>query len=57
MACESAVLKAVRGVLNLGCQHPRLAPGATRALDRKKFWIGLSHGTLAEDKTVVNKNL
>jgi hypothetical protein len=55
MARESAVLKAVRGILNLSCQHPRLALGAARALDRKKFWIRLSHGGLAENRTVVNK--
>jgi hypothetical protein len=46
-AFESAVLKAVRGIRHLGCQHPSLALGAARALDGKKFRIGLSHGTLA----------
>jgi hypothetical protein len=48
-AAEGTVLEAVRRILNAECQHPRLACGATRALDWQKFWIGLSHGKLAED--------
>jgi hypothetical protein len=48
-APEGAVLEAVSRILYAECQHPRLASGATRALDRQQFWIGLSHGTLVED--------
>jgi hypothetical protein len=49
-AFEGAVLEAARSILNPGCHHPGLAPGAARALDREKFWIGPSHGALAEDQ-------
>jgi hypothetical protein len=42
-APEGTVLEAVRRILYAECQHPRLARGATRALDRQEFWIGLSH--------------
>jgi hypothetical protein len=48
-APEGTVLEAVRRILYAEGQHPRLAREATRALDRQEFWIGLSHGTLAED--------
>jgi len=46
---EGTVLESIRRILDAECQHPRLARRATRALDRQEFWIGLSHGTLAED--------
>jgi hypothetical protein len=55
-AAEGTVLEAVRRILNAECQHPRLACGATRALDWQKFWIGLSHGKLAEDETITREN-
>jgi hypothetical protein len=48
-APEGTVLETVRRILYAECQHPRLARGATRALDRQEFWVGLLHGTLAED--------
>jgi hypothetical protein len=49
-ALEGTALEAVRRILNAECQHPRLARGTTRALDRQEFWIRLSHGTIAEDR-------
>jgi hypothetical protein len=54
-APENTSLEAVKRLLNTDCQHPHLAGGAPRALDRKEFWIGLSHGRLAEDQTIISK--
>jgi hypothetical protein len=36
-APEGTALEAVRRILNAECHHPRLARGATRALDRQEF--------------------
>ena len=50
-ALESAVLEAVRYILDAGCQHSCAALGAARALDRQEFWIKLLHRQLGKNQT------